>query len=110
MTNLSIVPANKIRKDPRNFAHLYPSMPLYKYKKATEDWYRLKCVRALEEVASMQGLFVVPAICIHWARKKKLSDRHVDLFGRSYYLLSEKQLTKSERIKYLEKLNDPEDD
>lgn len=106
--NLSIVPAKKIQKDPRNFAYLYPSMPLYKYKDAVQDWYRLKCIKALEEVAAMQDKFVVPAECIHWHRKKRFGSKRVELFGRSYYILAEIEMTENEKTKYLEQLHDQE--
>lgn len=100
----SIVPVHKIQKDPRNFAFLFPSMPLRKYKDATDQWYKWKAIKALEEVAAMAGKYVLPATCVHWSRKKKLHHRRVELHGRSYYILSKQEMSKTEKKRYADSI------
>lgn len=103
--NGSLVNAKKIKKDPRNLVYLFPSIPATEYKRRTDDYYRYVCLQALEKVAAMTGKIVVPAVCIHWERKKKLADRRVKLFTKTYYIVEQNEISQTEYEKYKSMLN-----
>lgn len=100
MQNLSLVPRYKIEKDPRNLAYLFPSMPLAKFSKATDEYFHLKALLAVESIAKMVDHILVPAACFHWQRKKQLQHRNVRVIGRSYYVLMLDDLSDMEKAKY----------
>jgi hypothetical protein len=96
----SIVPLDKIEKDPRNLAYFYPRMPVTKYAKMTNEYFFWRMVQVAEAVAKLEGKLLIPASCIHWERKKKLSERMVSVFKQSFYLMTAAELTKNEKKKY----------
>lgn len=100
MNALSLVKDEKIQKDPRNLAYLFPSMPVGKYKVLTEQYYKAKTLRAIEEVASINNQLLIPARCLHWERKKKFKDQKINFFGKAYYLINVDDVTETELEKY----------
>lgn len=104
----SIVPQSKIDKDPRNLAYFYPRMPVTKYAKMTNEYFYWRMVLVAEDVARLEGKLLIPAECLHWERKKKLSERMVNVFKKSFYLMTDDELTNKEREKYLNLKNEEE--
>lgn len=99
-SSLSLVDQTKIEKDCRNLIYLYPNMSAFTYRKIADDYYRNKCLKALEIAAAINDNLVVPANCLHWQRKKRHADKKISLFGKSYYVLHPDDLTELELKKY----------
>lgn len=105
MQSLTLVKTEKIKRDPRNLPYLYPSMPLTKYKKISEEYFKNKTLKAIEDAARINNQVLLPQHCLHWERKKKFADRNLKFFGRSYYLISYDDLTDLEIAKYENTVN-----
>jgi len=88
----------KLEKDPRKLAFLFPSMPVARYKIQTEEYYKLLCLRTIEQVVQMQDAVLLPSSCVH--QKRRDPSRRISLFGRSYYVVPVNQLTATEAEKY----------
>lgn len=95
---LSLVDQSKLEKDPRKLAFLYPRMPASRYKEKTEEYYRQLCLQRIEAVARMHDSLLVPAPCIH--HKRRDPKRRLTVFGRTYYVIPEDELTRLEEAKY----------
>ena len=95
-----MVSSDKIEKDPRNLAFLFPSMPVGKYKRATEAYYINKSLKAIEDAARINNQLLIPGKCLHWERKKRFKDQSLIFFGRAYYLINYDDLTDMEIAKY----------
>lgn len=98
MTNLSLVADEKIEKDPRKIAFLYPKMPVGRYKKLVDEYYRNRTLRAAEQIAKKFGSILIPASCLHHRRRNP--DLRLMVLGRAYYCIQEDDLTDLEKIKY----------
>lgn len=70
----------------------------------TFSFYR--ALEAVEEAAFKNGFILLPNKCMHWKRAKEYSeDRKVKVFGKTFFMMKESELTKSEKRKleiYLE--------
>jgi hypothetical protein len=97
---MTLVKQSKIAKDPRNLPYLFPSMPIAKYKKIADDFYKHSALKSLEDAARINHQLLIPAHCLHWQRKKKFTEQNVRVFGRSYYLIDYDDLTDLEITKY----------
>lgn len=100
MQSMTLVSYDKIEKDPRNLAYLFPSMPVGKYKRATEEYYKNKSLKAIEDAARINNQLLIPGNCLHWERKKRFKDQNLVFFGRAYYLIDYDDLTDLEIAKY----------
>ena len=98
MNSLSLVQPERIARDPRKLAYLYPNMPVSRYKAQVDEYYRLTCLAALEQVAKMQNAKLIPASIIHHRRRD--TARRITLFGRAYYVIDDDDLTDLEIEKY----------
>lgn len=107
MSRLSLVATSKIQ-DPRKLPFLYRTMPASRYKQLSEEYYRAKCLQAVEQAAQMGGMVAVPSVCVH--HKRRQADRRISLLGRTYYLLREDEMTDLELAKYRSLCVEREDD
>lgn len=98
MTNLSLVANERILKDPRKLAFLYPKMPVGRYKEQTDEYYRLLTLKAAEEVAKASNGILLPSSCLH--RRRRDPARRVMIFGRTYYVVPEDDVSEMEKEKY----------
>lgn len=98
MNELSLVDYTKLEKDPRKLAYLFPSMPAWRYKEKTDEYYRQLCLQAVEIVVKMTGCVLMPSTCLHHRRRDP--QRRILIFGRTYYVLDPDALTKAEIVKY----------
>lgn len=96
--NLSIVDDSKLQKDPRRLAFLRPNLPLFRFRELTDNWYKSASLKAAEEVAKIAGKVLVPSGCMN--KKRRDPQRRVMLFGRTYYVLDESEMTEIEKEKY----------
>jgi hypothetical protein len=96
--NLSIVDEKKLQRDPRRLAFLRPNLPLFRFREMTDDYYKSMCLKAAEEVAMICGNVLVPSSCMN--KKRRDPQRRVMLFGRTYYILHESEMTNVEKEKY----------
>lgn len=99
---MTIVPDGKLDKDVTTLPYHFPRMPLVKYCKLSAEYHYWKSVRLLEQAAAQSGKVLVPAECLHWRRKARLTDCQLNVYRRSFYQLTLDQLTDQERKKYLE--------
>lgn len=97
-SNLSIVDSRKLERDPRRLAYLRPKLPLFRFRELTDDFYTASCLKAAEEVAKICGNVLVPSSCMN--KKRRDPQRRVMLFGRTYYVLHESEMTELEKEKY----------
>lgn len=98
MTNLSLVSHDRIQKDPRKLAYLYPKMPVGRYKEQTDEYYRLMALKSAEDTAKASNALLVPSTCLH--RRRRDPQRRVMLFGRTYYVVPQDDLTEMDLEKY----------
>lgn len=94
----SLVRPEQISRDPRKLAFLNPKMPARTYKKRTDEYYRLICIRILERMAGMNNEILLPASCVHHRRRDP--ERRLLAFGKNYYVFSANELTEIEWMKY----------
>ncbi|WP_298737657.1 hypothetical protein [uncultured Chitinophaga sp.] len=97
---LSLVANEKIERDPRKLAYLYPKMPVGRYKDLVDEYYRNTTLRAAEQIAQMSGCILVPSRCLN--HKRRDSSRRLMVLGYAYYNIPEDELTDLERAKYIE--------
>lgn len=81
-------------------AYLYPKMPVARYKAQTDEYYRLLTIQAAETVAALSGTVLLPAVCVH--HKRRNAERRMTIHGRTYYVVSETDMTPLEYDKYRE--------
>lgn len=98
--SLSIVDDKKINRDPRNMAYLNPSMSVITFKIRVDDYYKNICLKRIEDMARMNNQLVIPASCLNWSRKKKLQERNIRIFNKSYYILAIDELRPQELKNY----------
>ncbi|MEE4565945.1 hypothetical protein [Paenibacillus polymyxa] len=99
---MSIVPAEKIENDPQEFLYRFPKMNAVRYHKMQEEFTFWKTVQIAEKVALISKLLLVPADCIHWQRKLVLGHEcRIVIKKRAFYLISESEMTQTEKKKYL---------
>jgi hypothetical protein len=97
---MTIVPAEKVEKDPQTLLYHFPSMHPVRYQKLLSEYTYWKQVQISEKVARMSGMLLVPRECIHWKRKMKLEHRKVTIQKRAFFVLSESEMSRIELEKY----------
>jgi hypothetical protein len=97
---MTIVPAEKVEKDPQTLLYYFPSMHPVRYQKLIQEFIYWKHVQTAEKVAELAGKLLVPRECVHWQRKIKLEDRKVTIQKRAFFVLAESEMSKTELIKY----------
>lgn len=110
MVNQSLVPPNYKDKDPRTLPYLYPeTLNIVAYAKAVQTFSFYQTLEVAEDMAKKQGYILLPWSCIHWQRAKKFGpDRKVKIGRKSFFMLSEKEMTKGEKKKLQEYMGDSE--
>jgi|SRR5690625_313484 len=109
---ISILPPKYKKRDPRQLLYHFPNMPVVKYAKMMQKYSFNHALAVAEDVAHKNGYILIPYDCMHWQRTQRFSDRRVKIGRNSFFMMREKELTKSERIKlqiYLEELNEGND-
>lgn len=100
---VSIVQIEKIENDPQEFLYRFPDITAVEYHKMQQEFTFWKTVQIAEKVAEVSGLLLVPRSCIHWERKLKFDcERRIIIKKRVFYLISESDMTESEKNKYYE--------
>lgn len=97
---MSLVPAEKVEKDPQTLLYYFPSINPVRYQKLIREYTYWKQIQTAEKVAKMGGHLLVPRECIHWQRKLQLEDRKVTIYKKAFFVLSESEMTRSELRKY----------
>jgi hypothetical protein len=98
---MSIVPLEKVQKDPQSLLYHFPSMHPVRYQKLSQEFNLWKHIQTAEKVAQLTGHFLVPRDCIHWKRKACIEDRRVIIQKKVFFVLQESEMTKLELEKYL---------
>lgn len=98
--SVSIVPPDKLQKDPRNYAYFFPRMPLVKYLRMVDEFFFWKMIEAAELAARIGGKQLVPAPCFHWQRVKHLHDKEVRILKFKFFVLSFDEMTPTEKQKF----------
>jgi hypothetical protein len=93
---ISIVPIEKIEKNPETLLYHFPSMHPVRYQKLIQEYMFWKHVETAEKVARMAGKFLVPRDCIHWERKNKFCDRRIIIQKKAFFVLDQSEMTKAE--------------
>lgn len=109
----SLVPKEYKKKDPRSLLFLYPnSVNIVAYAKKMQEFSFFQALEVAEDLAKRQGFILLPWSCIHWQRAKSFgTDRKVKIGRKSFFLMKQNELTKSEEMKlekYLEELKQNE--
>jgi hypothetical protein len=98
---MSIVEMQKIENDPQEFLYRFPNITAIEYHKMQQEFTFWKTVQIAEKVARISGLLLVPRACIHWERKLKFDpERRIVIKKRVFYLISESEMTETEKSKY----------
>ena len=96
--SLSLVPKNLIDKDPTKLAYHFPQMPVGRFKQRTDGYYRARTIKAVEDTLALVGAVLLPSSCIH--HKRRDPSRRTVLYGRTYYVVAETDMTDLEWEKY----------
>lgn len=73
-------------------------MPVGIYKDRVDEYYRNVCLKTVERVAALSHSVVLPSNCVHHSRRD--AERRIVLFGKSYYIFAQDDLTMLEAEKY----------
>lgn len=113
MNNFSLVPDDYKTNDPRMLAYLYPEsiirsqQSFISYNKKISKFIYYHSLEVAEHMASIMDCILVPASCIHWRRAKQLGAKRRVHVGRNvFYLVKESELTKNEKKKLLDHVNE----
>lgn len=111
MKKYSLIPFDYKKNDPRSLAYFYPkTLNIVLFAKKMQDFSFYQALEVAEEMAEKQGFLLIPWSCIHWKRAKNFgNDRKIKIGRKSYFLMKESELTKTEKIKlelYLDELQD----
>jgi hypothetical protein len=97
---VSIVPLDKVAKDPQTLLYHFPSIHPVRYQKLSQEYNLWKHIQTAEKVAQLTGHLLVPRDCIHWKRKANIEDRRIVIQKNVFFVLQESEMTKSEIEKY----------
>lgn len=97
---MSIVPAEKIEKDPQTLLYHFPSMHPVRYQKLIKEYTFWKHVQTAEKVARMAGKLLVPRECVHWQRKSRFENKRVVIQKKVFFVLDAAEMSKAEIKKY----------
>lgn len=105
---ITLIPRGYKQKDPRGLLYLYPtSINLVAFAKQMQEFTFFQTLEVAESIAKRQGYILLPFACIHWQRAKSYGvDRKVKIGRKSFFMLKMDELTKSERIKLRNHLDD----
>jgi hypothetical protein len=98
---MTIVPAGKLDKDPRNLPYHFKSISVISFSKSCASFYFWRLVQTLEKAAQQNGRILVPSECFHWRRKEVLKDFHITIFKKGFYQVFPSELSEIENKKYL---------
>lgn len=101
LEDITLVPKDYKKKDPRSLLYLYPeSVNFVAYAKKMQDFSFYQTLEVAEDMAKRQGFFLLPWECIHWERAKRFGpDRKVKIGRNSFFLMKLTELTKKEKEK-----------
>ncbi|SEO80038.1 hypothetical protein SAMN04488134_11346 [Amphibacillus marinus] len=104
LSNLSLVPRDYKKKDPRTLPYLYPeTLNIVAYAKKVQAFSYYQTLEVAEDLARRNGFLLLPYSCMHWQRAKNYGvDRKVKIGRKSFFMLRPHELTKGE----LNKLRD----
>lgn len=102
----SIVPKNFKGKDPRALLYHFPSLPIVKYAKLMQKYSFNQALEAAESVANYSGYLLLPSACMHWQRVKNHFERRVKVGKNTFYLMRDYELTRSEKNKLMNYIDD----
>lgn len=104
----TLVPKKYKEKDPRALLYLYPnSLNIVAYAKKMQTFSFYQALEVAEDMAKKQGYILLPFNCIHWERAKKYGeDRRVKIGRKSFFLMRPDELTKTEKTKLIDHLDD----
>ncbi|MBU8733719.1 hypothetical protein M3205_23335 [Cytobacillus firmus] len=110
LDQISLIPKGYKNKDPRSLLYLYPnSVNIVAYAKKMQQFSFYQSLEIAEDLAKRQGFILLPWECIHWQRAKAFGvDRKVKIGRKSFFLMKVNELTKNERLKlenYLNEIN-----
>lgn len=110
LDQISLIPKGYKNKDPRSLLYLYPnSVNIVAYAKKMQQFSFYQSLEIAEDLAKRQGFILLPWECIHWQRAKAFGvDRKVKIGRKSFFLMKVNELTKNERSKlenYLNEIN-----
>lgn len=102
--DITLIPSNYKDKDPRTLPFLYPeSINIVSYAKKVQAFSFYQTLEVAEDLAKRQGYILLPWSCIHWQRAKNYGiDRKVKIGRKSFFLMKPEELTKGERRKLKE--------
>lgn len=106
--DFSLVPEKYKNKDPRALLYLYPNtLNIVAYAKKMQKFSFYQALEVAEDLSKRQGFILLPFNCIHWERAKKFgADRRVKIGRKSFFQMKITELTKSEKEKLLNHLDD----
>ncbi|GEL76573.1 hypothetical protein [Tenuibacillus multivorans] len=96
---ISILPKDYREKDPRQLLYHFPNMPIVKYAKMMQRYSFNHALAVAEDVAHKNGYILIPYDCMHWQRKQRFVDRRVKIGRKSFFMMKDHELTRSERSK-----------
>jgi|SRR5690625_122408 len=110
LRDISIVHKRYKEKDPRTLPFLYPErINIVAYAKRVQIFSFFYTLEVAENLVKKLGFILLPWSCMHWERVKEYgSDRRVKIGRRSFFMMKPSELTKREReklIEYVEDLN-----
>lgn len=105
---ITLIPRGYKKRDPRGLLYLYPtSINLVAFSKQMQTFSFYQTLEVAETIAKRQGYILLPFSCIHWQRAKSYgADRKVKIGRKSFFMMRMDELTKSERIKLADYLDD----
>lgn len=106
--NISLVPKNYKDKDPRPLTYLNPTtVNIVVYTKKVQQFNYYQLLDLAEDLAKRQGFILLPYQCMHWQRAKEYgSDRKVKVGRKSFFMMKPSELTKNEKIKLIDYVNE----
>lgn len=106
----SVIPNRFKDKDPRTLLYHFPSLPIVQFAKMYQEYTHFKQLQLAENMAKKFGCVLVPLDCMNWKRRQKFGlDKKVKVGRNSYFIMHPNELTRLEKKKleeYLEELND----
>ncbi|NLI74720.1 MAG: hypothetical protein GX369_08160 [Euryarchaeota archaeon] len=105
---ISLVPSNYKDKDPRPLTYLNPeTVNIVVYTKQVQKFNYYQMLELAEDLAKRQGFILLPYRCMHWQRVKEYgADRKIKIGRKSFFMMKPSELTKGERIKLIDYINE----
>lgn len=101
---MTIIPVDKLASDPQHLLYHFPSIHPVKYTKMSAEYHFWRSVAVAEQVAKMSGKLLIPATCLHWERKVRHADRRLQIGKKSFFVMSQEELTNNELHKYMQQI------